>query len=219
MRSTATQESAARFRARVIADVKLHMRTRAVTQYLLFAATLTAPLSVSANMGIPMLALAWPAYWIGFIPVVLLEGFMAQRIAGLPISTALKVSAVGNLWSTALGVPVVWAVLLGIEMVVGMSAGALGAQGVWNYILFPFMIAWLGPTENIWLVYLAFVLLAIPFCVASIWIEIKVARKMAPEIPVEMHRKWVARANIVSYILLVICAVAFPLIVEATRAT
>jgi hypothetical protein len=179
-----------------------------------FAAT-----SAWANMGIPMLVLAWPALWLALVPVILFEAFLGRKRFGVSWPDALKVSSIGNLWSTFAGVPIVWAALLAVEMAVGLSANALGADPTWNYILFPFMIAWIGPTENPWIVYLAFVLLAIPFCWASIWIERKVARKYLPNVPVEHIHSWMLYANVWSYALIVACTVVYPVYVWPESAT
>ena len=172
-----------------------------------------------ANVGIPMLVLAWPALWIALAPVVVFEAFLGTRRLKLQWRPALKVSLIANLWSTLAGVPAAWVGLLALEMLVGYTASALGADRSWNYILFPFMIAWIGPTENAWIVYLAFVLLAIPFCWVSIWIEGGVAVKRLRDHPPKEVRSWVLHANVWSYILLVACSIAFPLSVHAERAT
>ena len=166
-----------------------------------------------------MLVLAWPAFWIALAPVIFFEAFLGHRGFGISWPQALKVASIGNLWSTFAGVPVVWIALLAVEMIVGLSASGLGADRSWNYILFPFMIAWLGPTENPWIAYLAFALLAIPFCWASIWIEAKVARKYLPELAPERVRSWMVRANVWSYILIVACSVAFPILISHGPAT
>lgn len=169
--------------------------------------------SAWANMGIPMLMIAWPAYVLGLIPVVAIEAFIGTRDLRLSWGEVTPVSLIGNLWSTFIGVPVVWGILFAVEMAIGMTLGEhLPTGGAWNYVLFPFFIAWLGPTENVWAVYAAFVLLAIPFCFASIWIESKVAIKKLPHQSPEAVRAWIRRANIWSYVLLVACAIAFPVL-------
>jgi hypothetical protein len=166
-----------------------------------------------------MLVLAWPALWIALVPVILFEALVGNRGFGVSWPQALKVSSIGNLWSTLAGVPVVWLSLFAVEMVVGLSANRLGADRTWNYVLFPFMIAWIAPTENPWIVYLAFALLSIPFCWASIWIERKVARRYLPDMPAEQIHRWMTRANVWSYILIVACAAAFPVLNAPGRAT
>src|SRR3981081_791710 len=75
-----------------------------------------------ANTGIPMLVLAWPALWIALVPVILFEALVGNRGFGVSWPQALKVSSIGNLWSTLAGVPVVWLSLFAVEMVVGLSA-------------------------------------------------------------------------------------------------
>jgi len=161
-----------------------------------------------------MLALAWPAFWIALIPVILIEGLICVRELGLGWKRALEVSAAANLMSTFVGIPVAWILLVGIEILVGLSANALAVERAWSYALFPLMLAWLNPTDNVWIIYAAFALLAIPFCVVSIWIERKVAMRMLPELQPEKVRAWVKRANIWSYVLLVACSIAYPLLLS-----
>jgi len=164
-----------------------------------------------------MLVLAWPAYILALIPVIALEAYVGVRTLRLDWSRALRISTIGNLWSTLLGIPIVWLVLLAIEMIVGLTASALNASTAWEYVLFPFMIAWVGG-DNVWTVYFAFVLLAVPFCIVSIWIERKVALRYVPELPVEKVRGWVRDANIWSYVLLVAIAGIYP-VALGNRAT
>jgi hypothetical protein len=169
---------------------------------------------VWANMGIPMLALAWPAHWVALLPVIALEGFIGKRASGIPIGLAMKTSAYGNLWSTFIGVPVVWVALFAVEMVLGIGLSQIDPKWGNHWLLFPLFAAWLGPTENIWQVYAAFVILAVPFCIGSIWIETKVALSMCSIYPPASIRAWIRRANIWSYVLLVSVALAYPILVE-----
>jgi hypothetical protein len=168
--------------------------------------------NVRADVGLPMLILVWPAYILAFVPVVGVEAFVGVRRLGLGWRVALATCAVGNLWSTLLGVPIVWLALLALEFLVASLANALPLSSAWEYVLFPFMIAWIGG-ESVWMLYLAFVLLAFPFCVASIWIERKVALRRLPELPAQAVREWVRDANIWSYVLLVAVALIYPVAV------
>src|SRR5665213_43289 len=163
-----------------------------------------------ADTGLPMLVLVWPSYILALIPVIVIEAYVGVRKLGLSWRVALRICTVGNLWSTLLGVPMVWLLLLGVEMPVGVAAYSLKADAGWQYLLFPFPIAWVGG-ESVWIVYAAFVLLAFPFCAASIWIERKVALRYLPDLPAERVRSWVRDANIWSYVLLVAVAIAYPI--------
>ena len=42
-----------------------------------------APATAQADAGLPMLVLLWPLSWIAFIPVVIIEAWIAKRILGL----------------------------------------------------------------------------------------------------------------------------------------
>lgn len=71
--------------------------------------------------------------------------------------------------------------------------------------------AWLGPAENGWIAYLAFVVLAIPFCAVSIFVEGHVARGMLPHTDPRKVMSWVTRANVMSYSLMIAAAMLYPL--------
>lgn len=188
-------------------------RSRIISACVALSLVLSA-CDASADMEIPMLALAWPAFWIALVPVILTEAFICVRELGLGWTRALKVSTAANLMSTFVGIPVAWIMLVGIEILVGISANALAMGHAWDYALFPLMLAWLNPTKNVWIIYAAFALLAIPFCVVSIWIERLVAIRMLPELQRDKVHAWVKRANIWSYVLLVACSIAYPLLLS-----
>ncbi len=95
------------------------------------------------DVGIPMLALAWPLFWLSFVPVV------------------------------------------------------------------PLMAAWLGPVEDERIIFAAFVVLAIPFCAASIYLEYHVARRQLPDIDRLAVYKWARSANIYSYAAIIVAAAVY----------
>jgi hypothetical protein len=172
-----------------------------------------------ANAGTPMLALAWPAYWIALLPMIAVQAMVLRRLLEIDWPRALKVSTFGNLWSTFLGVPIVWFMLLAVELLAGVVMGALHASRTWDYILFPLMAAWLGPTQNAWVVYAAFAVLAIPFCAVAILIEGRVASVVLAGLPAHRVRAAIWRATMWSYVLVVACALVYPLLLGSGPAT
>ncbi len=162
-------------------------------------ALLLVPLSASANAGVPMLMLAWPLYAFGLIPIVVLESFIGVRELGLSWSRAFSITTIGNLWSTFVGIPLTWLGMLAVEAVVGLSLGSLEVSGKVEMLFFPFLVAWVPGFDNIWMYYAAFVILSIPFCIVSIWVERKVALRRLPELRAEAVRSWIMRANVLSY--------------------
>lgn len=58
-----------------------------------------------ADVGLPMLVVAWPTAWILFVPVVLVEALVARKMLSLSARDALKLSLVANTWSTLSAFP------------------------------------------------------------------------------------------------------------------
>lgn len=175
----------------------------------------TVPNMAMANAGVPMLAIMWPLQWLLLIPVVLFEGEIAHRRLFIPWSRCMKATILGNLASTFIGIPLAWAAMLAVEFSVlhGVSLLKLSSSHSFiGYALWPFTIAWIYPTDNPWVVYLAFVLLAIPFCLVSIAIEFRVARSILIEAQQNELYSWARAANIRSYIFLVIIAALYPIL-------
>lgn len=87
-------------------------------RHLLAALLLSAfPSLAHANAGVPLIALVWPSMWAALVFVVLIEAKHLSSKLGMGFKPALKKSFQVNLASTALGYPLVWAALLGLEMV------------------------------------------------------------------------------------------------------
>ena len=93
-----------------------------------------------------------------------------------------------------------------LEMAIGFSLSGAVTIDRWHYALFPFMAAWLGPTEDVRVVFGAFVILTIPFCVASIYVEGLVARRYLPNVDAASVSRWARTANILSYGFIVLLA-------------
>ncbi len=126
------------------------------------------PANVLLNVGLPMLAVAWPAYWIALLPVVAIEALIARRLLGLPTLEAFALSGKANVVSTLIGIPIAWVALVALEMVMGFAVSPFELDApIGTVVLFPFMSAWIFPTEDIRLVYIAFVISSRPRCLTS----------------------------------------------------
>jgi len=149
-------------------------------------------------MGIPMLGYAWPAAWITFVPVALVEGLMARRVLGLRTGQALKLSLAANGWSTLAGIPVAWLGLVVLQMLTDavLALANLGATPALMWALAPLHAAWLPPVRATWIVSAAGAFLCVPFFLMSVWIEGKVAARYASP---RAATRWARRANMVTY--------------------
>ncbi|MBV2113445.1 MAG: hypothetical protein KUF82_21030 [Candidatus Thiodiazotropha sp. (ex Ctena orbiculata)] len=176
---------------------------------------LILPFSASANAGIPMLALAWPVYWVALIPVILFEGYIAKNIIGLEIKESFSIAATSNFVSTLIGIPLAWAVMLLVEIGAAYIGQFIEYKGtIADIVTFPFMVAWLPPLDNIWLVYLAFVILAIPFCLVSIFIEAYTAKRMLKSVEMPIIFKWSRTSNLLSYSIIIIISAIYPYVLS-----
>ncbi|WP_437671573.1 hypothetical protein [Sorangium sp. So ce131] len=156
------------------------------------------PKAALANAGIPMIVVAWPASWIAFVPVVLVEAAVARRVLALPTREALKLSLAANAWSTLAGIPITWALLMGLEMLAGLMLSMVGPDlgTVATSLLIPFYAPWLPSVEERWIVLAAGAFLCVPFFFASVWIE---ARSAGRRVPAAEALRWAKRANAVTY--------------------
>lgn len=175
----------------------------------LFVVLTAIPSSARADAGVPMLALIWPAAWILFLPIVA-EAWMARRIVGLTVKRSLLASAGANAVSTLVGIPLVWGLLVVIELTVSKGGQALGLDTFWHraYAV-TVQAAWLIPYESElhWMVPLAAIVLLVPFFFASVFIEQMVFRRFCRPSP-DLARRWSWMANAASYALILTGLVA-----------
>src|SRR5579862_4439329 len=103
--------------------------------------------SAHADIGVPMVAIFLPPMWLSLVPVVLLEAWILQRMLSVPSRAALVASAVGNITTTIVGIPLIWAALAVVE---AMCCGsAKGLDSAWHRIYAVTVQApWLIPYEE-----------------------------------------------------------------------
>ncbi|WP_437995848.1 hypothetical protein WMF26_32130 [Sorangium sp. So ce185] len=194
------------------------LRAHAATGRLAVAIGLLSGVAVSlwpkaalANVGIPMLVFAWPASWIAFVPVVLVEAAVARRVLRLPTREAIKLSLAANAWSTLAGIPITWALLTVLEMTVApilaMARDDLGTAA--TLLMVPISAPWLGPVKEGWRVLAAGAFLCVPFFFASVWIEARSARR---RVPAADALRWAKRANAATYGFFLVALALFALI-------
>jgi hypothetical protein len=156
-----------------------------------------------ADAGVPMLVLVWPGLGLLLIPIIIAEAGVARYQLGLGWRSALAMSARANLVSTAVGVPITWALMLGLEFAVFAPLGASGwnPPAMFEHLFVPTLgAAWL-PGEGIpmWYLPAAAAVLCVPFYAVSVWIEARVVRaRLASELRQQAHA-WSRDANRLTY--------------------
>jgi hypothetical protein len=187
------------------------LRRRAVLAVLVLT---LAPSLVSADMGVPMVAVFLPPAWLALIPIILIEAAIGIRQFGLPTRKAILGQALANSISTLVGLPVTWAVLAVLQL--RFAGTALGLMSIGQVVYAVTIQApWMIPYESElwWMIPVGLTVLTLVFYGMSVVIEEAVLRRVFREIPAAIIRSWALRANAASYgflWLLVLSAFTWP---------
>jgi len=160
-----------------------------------------------ANVGFPMLIIAWPGMIIALIPIIALESYCLRSMLKLPFAKSLKLMTIANLESTIIGIPLTWVALLLIEMLVsfvGWSIFKIGTElpDVLTYIYMTTLgAAWLVPFEE-WVIPAASLFLLIPFYFVTWYVEYRCLKKRIKKTKPAILKGIVRNINLISYGLL-----------------
>ena len=156
--------------------------------------------AIIANAGVPMIFLQWVAMAAALLPIILVETAVLWITIRQRYTRLLAVTAVANLITTVVGVPIAWSLSCISEMFLDLTLGSWGDPAVHAIT----HAAWLYPYEYDlrWMVPLAFMVLLGPAFVISVLIEGLVARRMLADLPSREIWAAVLRANVASYVLL-----------------
>lgn len=166
-----------------------------------------------ANVGVPMFVVIWPMYWILLIPIILIESWYSKRfLRSVPFKKIFWPITVANLFSTLIGIPIVYGLLLLIQLLVpgaGSDYLQFPEPNALQYILSVTVQApWLMPYESyesylFWRIPVAILFLLIPFYFASAWIESFILTKFFNVYPDRaLMKKITWKANLMSYLFL-----------------
>lgn len=136
----------------------------------------TSSLPCCANVGVPMLVIAWPFFGITFIPIVIIEWLTLRK--WLPTYAKGRLfwaSFYANLFSTVLGIPLSWGGMLLMQISVPGGGGTFpSVSPFWRSFLgVTVQSAWLIPYEQqlYWMIPTALLVLLIPFFFISYALE------------------------------------------------
>ena len=160
-----------------------------------------------ADIGVPMVAFFLPPMWLSLVPVILLEGWILRRMLRVDNRSAFTASAIANIATTIVGIPLAWVVLAIAEL--ACCGGAGGLATLWQRIYAVTVQApWLIPYEKDldWMVPSAMAVLAVPFFLVTVVIEGLINRRLLPN--VDRRKTWRATwvANAASYVMLLLLA-------------
>jgi hypothetical protein len=172
-------------------------------------------LLVLADVGIPMIFVTFPAMVVALVPVIGMEALLIRRRLGYKPWPVFRATAVANLVSTIVGVPLTWLALVACETFIGPAVSRIPGIQNWHgpvarVIGIMFTAAWLPPwgiTSSS--IPLAMLVLLVPFFFVSVWSERLVMKHMLPvtaeevmpegQVSEQKLRRAVRDANLLSY--------------------
>ena len=178
--------------------------------------------SAYADAGVPMIFITYPAMLLALIPIILIEAVIIERQLRLGFGKTIRCVGIANAASTIVGFPLTWFVWAAFEMAF-IHGGYLlykfhfigegfSPADTWGRILSVILFTpWLVADEQhiYWMIPAAAIVGFIPAFFVSVWIERSILRRLCKTIdkPVIDRTTWTA--NVVSYMLLFIIAVAW----------
>lgn len=162
---------------------------------------ITMPDVCKADMGLPMIFLTMPTMLIALVPIILLEAFVARPYLKLPIGRILKGSGLANLFSTLIGIPVTWSLLVVLQIVTGGTKAYGLATPLARVLAVTWQAPWLIPYEGDlrWMLPAATLFLLIPFFFVSWWVEFLVMKHILKEVEIKLLKRTVGWMNFISY--------------------
>lgn len=153
-----------------------------------------------------MIFLAAPVFAISLLPIILIEGYYLSKSLALKIREGLKISILSNLYSTIIGIPLTWIILVFTQMITG-GGKAYGLDSVLGKVIsVTWQAPWLIPYESDlnWMIPIAGTVLLIPFFLVSWWSEYSVTKIYAKSHSSKTVLLKVRNANLITYGLLVL---------------
>jgi len=166
---------------------------------------LAAPSLCYANIGVPMIFVTLPMMVVALLPIIIIETVLATPYLKIPFRFLLRLIARANLFSTFVGIPITWFLLVVLERASG-GGGASNLNVPESRLLAVTRDApWLVPYEKqlFWMVPTAQLVLLIPFFFASWWVEYFIIRRDIFNTDWDTDKRTIRRAvrniNFVSY--------------------
>lgn len=162
-----------------------------------------------ANAGVPMLGVQMGLMVLALIPIVVVEGAILRVRLAKPLSQSLFASAIANLASTFVGLPLTWTALVCAELASGSDAYHPLETPLQRIVAVTLQAPWLGPYESDdlrWMTPAASLVLLVPFFFVSALVESALVSRLWKDLPRRRVRAATWIANALSYAGLVVYA-------------
>ena len=155
------------------------MKRRSRVRFLGAAATaICAPATAGpahADIGVPMIFATLPAMLVALVPIIVVEGVILGKRLGLRFAQIVWPSALANIVSTIVGMPITWGILFVFEAVTS-GPGSRLPWTIQKILYATIWSAWLPPEgpSLYWIGPAATLSLMVPFFLASWLLESEV---------------------------------------------
>jgi hypothetical protein len=179
------------------------MTRRRIHLRLILAAAVIAPVPAFADAGVPVIAVAWPLAWMALLPIIAIETLVAKRTFTTDWGVAIKVAAVANAASAAIGVPIAWIATFAGTLIPAYLGERFLRPDIASVVAAPMYATWLPPIQkhSVWMIPSALAIFCIPTFFVTVAVERRVAQKIAAGSAPEQVRRWSWQANILTYAL------------------
>ena len=171
---------------------------------------LCTPPSIQADVGLPMIVPMGSLMILALLPIIGIEAWVVSVRLHIEVGAALGASAVSNLVSTIIGIPVNWF----IGGITGAMANKLwpSSNVVWKKLLRDVFrnLFWIPPGDHQnakWIIPSAQLILLVPLCFVSWLIESPIVSSVLEDLHADSISSAVFLANVSSYGLLALLPV------------
>jgi hypothetical protein len=136
-------------------------------------------MTLLGNIGVPMLFVQLPLMVIALPVVIFIEAALCRRWFRMEWKPSLKATSIANLVSTFVGFPLMWIVLVALQMVFGEGGFPRLEEPWFSIYTVTAQAAWLLPVEEelYWMIPTACLILLVPAFFVTVWIERKFYRR------------------------------------------
>ena len=179
---------------------------------LLLAVLCISARSAYADIGMPMIMVLEPLFFILFLPIILVEAWVFKcHFPDASWKTLLKANFWSNFISTIAGIPFAWIISVCMMCLVNFVIPIHQGEGFWRYCLEVTLgAAWLVSEQpSYWTGPVAILVLLIPCFYISVWIEGKSIKNTLQQYGEEQLKVVTRKANIASYGLLYLVVLGY----------
>ena len=144
-----------------------------------------------------MIGVYWPPAWLALVPVIWIEAWVARRTLRVSWPSAICSTALANLVSTLIGIPMTWVAWMMVEDGTARGMSNVG-DGIYAVTA---QAPWLIPYEQHlwWMIPAAALTLTIVFFLVSVAVEWLIMRAFHRRLRGRDVTRWAWRANLFSY--------------------